>query len=91
MNKLIIEDLYADWCGPCKMVANSLNMLKGEFGDDLQIEKFNIDNEPEIAEKYKVQSIPTLIFKVHGAVVETVIGNVPIDRLREKIKKHLGV
>lgn len=69
-DNLVLIDFYADWCGPCKMIAPILENLQNE----VQIVKINIDNHQDIAMKYGVMSIPTLIFIKKGEEVKRLIG-----------------
>ncbi|MBE8214778.1 MAG: thioredoxin [Endozoicomonadaceae bacterium] len=65
-NGLVLIDFWADWCGPCKAIAPILEQVSDHFGDKLSIYKLNIDNSPEIAAKFKVRGIPTLILFKNG-------------------------
>lgn len=81
----VLVDFYADWCGPCKMMAPSVEAMEGIYGDRLKIGKLNVDDNPDIAEKYSVMSIPTLIFFKDGAVQSQSVGLIPKNTLQEKI------
>ena len=85
---LTLVDFYADWCGPCKMMAPIIDELSEEFAETVKIGKLNVDNSPETSSKYRVMSIPTLLFIKNGEVVETVVGAVPKAQLVEKINAH---
>ena len=82
----VLVDFYADWCGPCKMVAPIVAELAEEYEGKFKIGKLNVDNEPGVAEKYRVMSIPTLLFIKSGEVVDTVVGAVPKKTLLDKIE-----
>ena len=69
----VLVDFYADWCGPCKMMAPVIEEIAGE-ADDVKVGKLNIDNEMEIAQKYGVMSIPTLIVFRDGKEVKRDLG-----------------
>ncbi len=82
----VLVDFYADWCGPCKMVAPIVAELAEEYAGKFKIGKVNVDQEPGVAEKYRVMSIPTLLFIKNGEVVDTVVGAVPKKALQDKIE-----
>ena len=86
---LVLVDFYADWCGPCKMMAPLVESLAESFEGKVKIGKLNIDDEMEIAQKYRVMSIPTFIFFKDGQVVETSMGAMSKEELEEKLKKLL--
>ena len=83
----VLVDFYADWCGPCKMMAPVMETLSEEMAGKVSICKVNVDNDSELASKYKVMSIPTLIIFNNGEVVDKVIGAVPKDALKEKLQR----
>lgn len=87
-NVPVLVDFYADWCGPCKMVAPIVAELAEEYEGVFKIGKINVDDNPETAQKYRVMSIPTLIIFKNGAAVETVVGAVPKKSLQEKLNSH---
>lgn len=70
----VLVDFYADWCGPCKMLAPIVEDLAAEYADRIKIGKLNVDQNMETAAKYGVQSIPTLILFKDGEAVKTVVG-----------------
>lgn len=72
-NELVVVDFYADWCGPCKMVGPIIEQLAAEQ-TGVKIGKLNVDNAQEIAAKYKVMSIPTILYFKNGEVVHKIIG-----------------
>lgn len=81
---LVIVDFYADWCGPCQMLAPNLEQLDGEL--PVKIVKINTDDVPEIARMFRVMSIPTLLLFKNGKFIKRDLGYMPIERLREFIK-----
>ena len=81
---LVIVDFYADWCGPCQMLAPVLEQLDGEL--PVKIVKINTDFVPEIARMFRVMSIPTLLLFKDGKFVKRDMGYMPIERLREFVK-----
>jgi thioredoxin 1 len=70
----VVVDFWAEWCGPCKMIAPVLDELAGEFDGKVKIGKVNIDQHQQLAINYGIQSIPTLLFFKNGKVVEQIVG-----------------
>jgi thioredoxin 1 len=87
-DKLVIADFWAEWCGPCKMIAPLLDEIAREQADKVKIVKVNVDSEQELAQKYGIYNIPTLLFFKGGAVRETVVGTAAKKVLVEKINAH---
>lgn len=81
----VLVDFYADWCGPCKMLAPIIEELAGEHEGKWKIGKCNVDEAPNMAMKYGVQSIPTLLFVKGGEVVDTVMGFQSKEALKAKL------
>lgn len=81
----VVVDFYADWCNPCKMLAPILDELSTEV-TDAKIVKVNVDDNQELAQKFKVRSIPTLIVFKDGEVKEQIIGLVEKTQILEKLK-----
>ena len=73
-DKTVLIDFWASWCGPCKTVAPIIEEVAGETGDSAIIGKVNVDEEPELAQVFKVMSIPTLAVLKNGKVVKSVVG-----------------
>jgi thioredoxin 1 len=84
----VMVDFYADWCGPCKMMAPIVAELAEEYDGKFKIGKLNVDQEAGTAEKYRVMSIPTMIIFKNGAAVDTVVGAVPKKVLQEKLEAY---
>jgi thioredoxin 1 len=87
-DKLTIVDFWAEWCGPCKMIAPLLDEIAGELPDKVKIVKVNVDSEQQLAQKFGIYNIPTLLFFKGGAVRETVVGTAAKKVLIEKINAH---
>ncbi|SHO54242.1 thioredoxin [Anaerocolumna xylanovorans] len=83
----VIVDFYADWCGPCKMMAPIIEELAENYEGTVKVGKLNVDEAPNVSSKYRVMSIPTLLFIKDGEVVDTVVGAVPKGQLTDKIEK----
>ena len=82
-NKVLV-DFYADWCGPCKMLAMEIEKAASEI--DIDIVKVNVDDEEDIDRKYGVMSIPTLILFENGQELKKTIGFMPKDKIKEFIE-----
>lgn len=80
-DKRLLVDFYADWCGPCRMLGNVLENL-----NDIEILKVNVDKFPEIAQRYMVMSIPTLLLIENNNVIKTNVGFMNEDELKKFIK-----
>ncbi len=78
----VLLDFWASWCGPCRMLAPVVEELAGEFDGKVKFGKVNVDEQPELAMRYGVQSIPTLILFRGGEPVNASVGVVPEDSIR---------
>jgi len=88
-SKLVLVDLWAEWCGPCKMMEPILEEIAEEYSDRLKVVKLNIDQNQETPLKFGVMNIPTLIFFKEGREIDRVIGAFPKKQLVNKIEPHL--
>lgn len=86
---LVVVDFWASWCGPCKMLAPIIDDIAKDYDGKILIGKVNVDEEPSIAEKYEVMSIPTVILFKDGKPVEKSIGLVPKAKLTKMIDENL--
>jgi thioredoxin len=84
-----LVDFWAPWCGPCKMQLPIVEELSAELGDQAKIGKINVDNEPELASRFGVMSIPTLILFKDGQPVDKMVGLTPKEALKTKILAHV--
>ncbi|MEW5420455.1 thioredoxin [Amorphus sp. 3PC139-8] len=84
-NEPVVVDFWAEWCGPCKMIAPALEEISQEMGGKVKIAKLNVDENQQTAMKYGVRSIPTLILFKNGAPAATQVGAVPKGKLVEWI------
>ncbi len=87
---LVLVDFWAVWCGPCQMVAPVVEEIAGEYEGKLKVVKLNTDENPDVASKYRIMGIPTLMFFKDGAAVDQVVGAVPKSQLKSKIDALLG-
>lgn len=86
-DQLVLVDFYADWCGPCKMLAPTIEVVAEEYKGVVKVGKLNVDESPKTAEKYRVMTIPTLLFIKNSQVLDTVVGVIPKAQIAEKLDK----
>ena len=86
----VLVDFWAVWCGPCRAISPAVDAIAAEYAGKAKVLKVNVDEEPEIAGKYGVQSIPTLIVFKGGVPVDQVVGLVPKENISAKIDKQLA-
>ena len=87
--QLTLVDFWADWCGPCKMIAPTIAELAGDYDGRLKVCTLDVDTNQRTAQRYAVRSIPSMLLFKGGEVVETVVGAVRKERLEEVIEAHL--
>ena len=85
----VLVDLWAPWCGPCRMIAPVVEKLAEKYDRRFKFCRLNVDENPQTASQYRIMSIPTLMFFKDGKVVDTVIGAVPERALQSKIEELL--
>ena len=85
---LVLVDLWAPWCGPCKMLVPILEIIAGEEAGHVRIVKMDVDTNPKTSSKYNVRSIPTMLFFKNGKLLDSVVGALPKGKILEKIKQH---
>ena len=85
---LVVIDLWAEWCGPCRMLAPTLDELEKEL-PDVKFCKINVDNEPELTRLFKVQSIPTIALVKDNTLVDISVGLVPKEKLKAFIESQI--
>ena len=88
-DKLVVMDFFATWCGPCKMLTPIFESLSKEMSDKVDFAKLDIDRSLEIAQKYKIVSVPTTIIFKNGREVQRIIRFIPKEQLKSKIKAHI--
>ena len=86
----VLIDFWAEWCGPCRMVAPVVEQLAKNYEGKAVIGKVNVDEERALAQKYRVFSIPTLFIFKDGQVVDQLVGARPYDDIAKVLDKHLS-
>lgn len=85
----VLVDFWAEWCGPCMMIAPILEELAREYEGKIKICKVNVDENPDLAGKYGIMSIPTLLIIKGGVIVKQVVGAMPKQELERLIKPYI--
>jgi thioredoxin 1 len=81
----VVVDFWAEWCGPCRMIAPALEEIAEQLGDKIKIVKLNVDENPNIAAKYGIMSIPTLMMFKNGEIASRQVGAAPKQKLAQWI------
>lgn len=89
-DQVAMLDFWAEWCGPCKVIAPIVEELAKEYDGKAIIGKVDVDNNSEVAMKYGIRNIPTVLFIKGGEVVDKQVGAVPKNVLESKLKQHMG-
>jgi thioredoxin len=87
---LVVVDFWATWCGPCRIIAPTLDALAREYAGRLKVAKLDVDSNQATSMRYNVRSIPTLMFFKDGKHVDTLVGALPRPALEARIVKHLS-
>ena len=86
----VLVDFWAEWCGPCKMVAPIVEELSDEYKDQVKFTKVDVDENPEMAQKYGVRGIPTLLIFNGGAPVDQLVGALPKKAIKDRLESVLN-
>jgi thioredoxin len=87
---LLLVDFWAPWCGPCRAIAPVLDSLVADSGGRVKLAKVNVDEEPALAGRYEIRSIPTILFVKDGRIIDRVVGALPRTALEAKIQSALN-
>lgn len=82
----VLVDFWAEWCGPCKMIAPAIEELANEFEGKAKVGKLDVDSNQNVAAKYGIRSIPSLLIFKGGEVVESIVGAVPKNAIQSKLE-----
>lgn len=88
-SKPVLIDFFAEWCGPCKMMPPILSQLKEKMGDSIRILKIDVDKNPNMADRYQVRGVPTLVLMQKGKIVWRESGIIDVNTLHQHIKNKL--
>jgi len=86
----VLVDFWAPWCGPCRMVGPVVEELAKEYQGKAKVAKLNTDDAPDVASKFGIRSIPTLLFFKNGTVVQQLVGAYPKSKINEKLQSALA-
>lgn len=85
----VLVDFYADWCGPCKMMAPILDEIDTQLGDKVSVCKVNVDNNMDLAQTYRIMNIPAMFIFKNGEIAEKIIGATSKSNLVSLLEKHM--
>ena len=86
----VLVDFWAEWCGPCKMLAPTVERISEEMTGQVRVAKVNVDDNGDLANRFGIRTIPTLMVFKGGRVVDQIVGNVPREQIRRVLEKHLA-
>ncbi len=86
----VLVDFWAEWCGPCRMIAPTVDQISAEYSGRLKVMKMNVDENPSVPIQYGIQGIPTLMLFKGGEVVEKIVGVAPKPALVARIAPHVA-
>jgi len=86
---LVVIDCWAAWCGPCRMIAPTIDAMARDYAGKIVFGKLNVDENPNTSRKYRIMSIPLLLIFKNGVHVDQIIGAVPREMIEQKIRRYL--
>ena len=86
----VLVDLWAAWCGPCRMIAPMIEELATQFQGKIKMGKLNVDDHPQVAAQYRIMNIPTLLVIKGGTEVDRIVGVVPKEELVRRLDRVIG-
>ena len=88
-DRLVLVDFWAEWCGPCRRLAPTVDALATDYDGRMTVGKLNVDENPGVAGRFSIRGIPTILIFKGGEIVESVVGLADKDRLKQLIDKHV--
>ena len=85
----VLVDFWAEWCGPCKIIAPSVEKISEEYSDNLKVGKLDVDSNPNISSTFGIRSIPTLLIFKNGSPVDQIVGAVSKEVISAKVDSHI--
>ena len=90
-NVPVLVDFYADWCGPCHAIAPTIEALSNEFAGKVKFAKVDVDANQEVASRYEIMSIPTIMLFENGKIEDSIVGAYPASVYKQHIERALGI
>lgn len=87
----VVVDFWAEWCGPCRLLAPVINQLAEEYDGRIQFVEVDVDENPDVAMSYGVEGIPTLVLFNHGEVIDRIVGYLPKPKLAQQLEAALPI
>ena len=88
-NEPVLVDFWSEWCGPCKMIAPSVENISSEYEGKLKVGKLDVDSNPNVSSTYVIRAIPTLLIFKNGAPVDQIVGAVAQNVIESKVDNHI--
>lgn len=88
-DKPVLVDVWAPWCGPCRVVGPIIEELAGRYSERVKMGKLNVEDNPSVASRYGIMSIPTILLLKNGEIVDRIVGAAPKNDLEEMLTAHI--